>query len=184
MLSACQHVPFSESSLKCSKASGWFALQKLVCARAFREKGSKHYNLILLCREYFRELVLDNNGRLRWQRLENLIEEGSKSLDYDPQQLWLLAAWVLGEQGAPVRKPLVEELARLMDAAVASETFIFWLNQNFSIRLLLLFSQPHVNLSCHSLKDCRAWKQWMVLPLNVIAVWSWKDNHIQTVVHT
>ena len=76
----------------------------------------------MLYREYFRELVLDYNGRLRWQRLENLIEEGSKSLDYDPQQLWLLAAWVLGEQGSQVRKPLVEELVRLMDAAVASES--------------------------------------------------------------
>jgi hypothetical protein len=70
-------------------------------------------------RESFRETVLDENGRLRWSRLENLIEEGSKSLDYDPQQLWMLAKWVLGPQGQVVRKPLVDELARLMDAATA-----------------------------------------------------------------
>ena len=70
-------------------------------------------------RDSLRELVLDDGGRLRWGRLQNLVEEGSKSQDYDPQQLWLLARWLLGEQGATVRKPLMEELVRLIDAAVA-----------------------------------------------------------------
>jgi len=35
--------------------------------------------------------VLDESGGLRWNRLENLMEESSKSVDYDPSQLWLLA---------------------------------------------------------------------------------------------
>lgn len=82
--------------------------------------GLRHF--VKTHRESFRELVLDGDGRLRWNRLENLIEEGSKSLDYDPQQLWLLAQWVLGEQGVAVRKPLVDELARLIDAAVAGDS--------------------------------------------------------------
>lgn len=47
------------------------------------------------------------------------MEESSKSLDYDPQQLWLIASWILGEQGTNVRGPVVDELARLLDAAVA-----------------------------------------------------------------
>jgi len=45
----------------------------------------------LLCRASFEELVLDEGGGLRWNRLENLMEESSKSVDYDPSQLWLLA---------------------------------------------------------------------------------------------
>lgn len=65
--------------------------------------------------------MLDEFGRLRWKRLENLVEESSKSVDYDPQQLWLLANWILGEQGANVRGPVVDELARLLDAVVAGE---------------------------------------------------------------
>lgn len=71
--------------------------------------------------------MLDESGRLRWSRLENLIEEGSKSMDYNPQQLWLLAQWVLGPQGQDMRKPLVEELARLMDAATAGH-HVIWTN--------------------------------------------------------
>ena len=44
-----------------------------------------------MCRASFEELVLDEAGGLRWNRLENLMEESSKSVDYDPAQLWLLA---------------------------------------------------------------------------------------------
>lgn len=44
-----------------------------------------------MCRASFEELVLDEGGGLRWNRLENLMEESSKSVDYDPAQLWLLA---------------------------------------------------------------------------------------------
>lgn len=35
----------------------------------------------------FEDLILVN-GRMRWSRLENLFEEGSKSQDYDPAQVW------------------------------------------------------------------------------------------------
>ena len=44
-----------------------------------------------LCRASFEELVLEEDGGLRWNRLENLMEESSKSVDYDASQLWLLA---------------------------------------------------------------------------------------------
>ena len=71
------------------------------------------------CRESFRELVLDDSGRIRWNRLENLVQEGSKSYDFQPQQLWLLANWIIEGQGSVVRQPLVNELARLLDAVVA-----------------------------------------------------------------
>ena len=70
-------------------------------------------------RESFRELVVDNSGRLRWNRVENLILESTKSLDYDSTQLWLIVNWVLGEQGQSIRDTAVSEFARLIDAAVA-----------------------------------------------------------------
>ncbi|KAL0045149.1 hypothetical protein WJX82_010101 [Trebouxia sp. C0006] len=70
-------------------------------------------------RASFEELVLDEGGGLRWNRLENLMEESSKSVDYDPSQLWLLADWIVGESGKTVRKPLCHELVRLLDTLVA-----------------------------------------------------------------
>lgn len=38
------------------------------------------------CSSSFEDLILVN-GRMRWSRLENLFEEGSKSQDYDPAQV-------------------------------------------------------------------------------------------------
>ena len=72
-------------------------------------------------RASFEDLVL-KNGRLRWGRVENLWREGSKSADFDPQQLWLLAEWICSESGRPVRKPLALELVRLVDAVAAKTT--------------------------------------------------------------
>ncbi|KAG7674837.1 hypothetical protein Ndes2526B_g07677 [Nannochloris sp. 'desiccata'] len=72
-------------------------------------------------RASFEDLVLQD-GRLRWERLENLWSEGSKSQDFDPQQLWLLAEWVCSEGGRPVRKPLAMELVRLIDAVAVHAT--------------------------------------------------------------
>ena len=43
------------------------------------------------CRASFEELVLEADGGLRWSRLENLMQESSKSVGYDASQLWLLA---------------------------------------------------------------------------------------------
>ena len=72
-------------------------------------------------RASFEDLVLQD-GRLRWERLENLWSEGSKSQDFDPQQLWLLAEWVCSEGGRPVRKPLAMELVRVIDAVAVNAT--------------------------------------------------------------
>jgi aarF domain-containing kinase len=72
-------------------------------------------------RASFEDLVLQD-GRLRWERLENLWSEGSKSQDFDPQQLWLLAEWMCSEGGRPVRKPLAMELVRLIDAVAVDAT--------------------------------------------------------------
>ncbi|KAK9815500.1 hypothetical protein WJX72_004714 [[Myrmecia] bisecta] len=71
-------------------------------------------------RSSFEDLILEN-GRLRWNRLENLLEEGSKSSDFDASQLWLLGDWVISDAGVAVRKPVCQELVRLLDAAVADE---------------------------------------------------------------
>lgn len=68
---------------------------------------------------------MDDSGRLRWNRVENLIEESSKTLDQDPAQLWLIASWVLGDTGSSIRGPFVDEIARLMDAAVAGSLLCF-----------------------------------------------------------
>lgn len=72
-------------------------------------------------RASFEDMVL-KDGRLRWGRLENLWKEGSRSADFDPQQLWLLAEWICSESGRPVRKPLALELVRLVDAIAAQAT--------------------------------------------------------------
>ncbi len=58
-------------------------------------------------------------GRVRWNRVENLVVESSKSAGFDPSQLWMVVDWVLGEPGAGIRKPLAAEVARLIDSAVA-----------------------------------------------------------------
>lgn len=39
--------------------------------------------------------MLEEDGGLRWSRLENLMQESSKSVDYDASQLWLLAGRLL-----------------------------------------------------------------------------------------
>jgi hypothetical protein len=64
--------------------------------------------------------VLQDN-QLRWNRLENLMREGSKSQDFDATQLWMLASWLLSENAAGVRAKLAVELARMLDAAAAAD---------------------------------------------------------------
>ena len=78
------------------------------------------------CRESFRELVLTDSGRVRWNRIENLVEESSKSVGYDRSQLWKVADWIFGDPGAGVRKPVAAELARLIDSAVAGPTCLIF----------------------------------------------------------
>lgn len=68
----------------------------------------------------FEELVFQND-RFRWNRLENLLREGSKSQDYDPGQLWLLAQWLVGPNAPKIREKVAQELARMLDALAASE---------------------------------------------------------------
>lgn len=51
----------------------------------------KCLKLINWHRASFEELVLDEAGQLKWNRLENLLQESSRSVGYDPSQLWLLA---------------------------------------------------------------------------------------------
>ena len=72
-----------------------------------------------VCRHSFQELVLTDSGRVRWNRIENLVAESSKSVGYDRSQLWRVADWIFGDPGAGVRKPVAAELARLIDSAVA-----------------------------------------------------------------
>lgn len=55
----------------------------------------------------------------RWNRLENLLEESNKSQAYDASALWLLAEWVVSEAGAGVRKPVIAEAVRMLDALIA-----------------------------------------------------------------
>ena len=63
--------------------------------------------------------MLTDSGRVRWNRIENLVAESSKSVGYDRSQLWRVADWIFGDPGAGVRKPVAAELARLIDSAVA-----------------------------------------------------------------
>lgn len=61
------------------------------------------------------------NNQLRWNRLENLLREGSKSSDFDASQLWLLANWLLSPNAEGIRHKLAVELARMLDATAASQ---------------------------------------------------------------
>ncbi|KAL4858875.1 Protein ACTIVITY OF BC1 COMPLEX KINASE 3 [Chlorella vulgaris] len=110
-------------------------------------------------RSSFEDLVLVN-GRVRWSRLENLFEEGSKSQDYDPAQLWLLAEWVCSEGGRPVRKPLAAELVRLIDALITSSVReqLSQRSGNAALALRLVPGQPDEQLSVE-----RAHLLWGVL---------------------
>lgn len=69
----------------------------------------------------FEDLIL-KDGQFRWNRLENLLLEGSKSQDFDPNQLWLLAEWLLSPGASSVRASVVAELARMVDALAATNT--------------------------------------------------------------
>uniref|UniRef100_A0A7S3QQ29 Protein kinase domain-containing protein n=1 Tax=Dunaliella tertiolecta TaxID=3047 RepID=A0A7S3QQ29_DUNTE len=68
----------------------------------------------------FEDLML-KNGQFRWHRLENLMEQGSKSQDFDPSQLWLLAEWLLSDTAGSVRESIVTEIARMVDAVAAGD---------------------------------------------------------------
>jgi hypothetical protein len=52
------------------------------------------------------------DDRFRWNRLENLLREGSKSQDFDPTQLWLLAGWLLGPNAPKIREKVRGRLGR------------------------------------------------------------------------
>ncbi|KAJ9512695.1 hypothetical protein QJQ45_018800 [Haematococcus lacustris] len=71
-------------------------------------------------RHSFEDLIL-KEGQFRWNRLENLMREGSKSQDFDPSQLWLLAEWILSPTAVGVRQSVIAELARMVDAVAASD---------------------------------------------------------------
>lgn len=65
--------------------------------------------------------MLAQNDQLRWNRLENLLREGSKSSDFDASQLWLLANWLLSPNAEGIRHKLAVELARMLDATAAAQ---------------------------------------------------------------
>jgi len=65
------------------------------------------------------EMVLHQDGRFRWSRLDNLLREGSKSSALTSDQLWLLGEYLCSDNGTSIRVPLVEEMARLIDAYAA-----------------------------------------------------------------
>eukprot|EP00878_Enallax_costatus_P031030 GHUV01033859.1.p1 GENE.GHUV01033859.1~~GHUV01033859.1.p1 ORF type:complete len:615 (+),score=219.69 GHUV01033859.1:1031-2875(+) len=71
-------------------------------------------------RASFEDLIIKNN-QLRWNRLENLLREGSKSSDFDASQLWLLANWLLSPNAEGIRHKLAVELARMVDATAAAQ---------------------------------------------------------------
>ncbi|CAD7705399.1 unnamed protein product [Ostreobium quekettii] len=71
-------------------------------------------------RSSFEDLVLQD-GQFRWNRLENLLRESSKSTDFDASQLWLLAEWMVSPTAEGLRDPLVTELSRIVDAMAATD---------------------------------------------------------------
>lgn len=49
-----------------------------------------------------------------------------------------MASWMLGEQGADIRQPVVDELARLIDTAVAGESSPSHCAQSLGSRMHLI----------------------------------------------
>eukprot|EP00798_Chlamydomonas_sp_ICE-L_P023264 gene23264-30493_t len=64
------------------------------------------------------DLVIED-GKIRWNRVENLMREGSRSQDYDPAELWLLADWLMTPNASSVRNMVVKEMTRMVDAYAA-----------------------------------------------------------------
>ena len=81
----------------------------------FKMQGRiKHVKEIVfceMCRQSFEELILED-GELRWNRMENLLRESRKSMDFDASQLWLLLDWLVSDQGRSIRGPLASDLVR------------------------------------------------------------------------
>ncbi|KAF5834299.1 ABC1 family-domain-containing protein [Dunaliella salina] len=94
-------------------------------------------------RDSFEDLML-KDGQFRWNRLQNLMEQGSKSQDFDPSQLWLLAEWLLSDTAGNVRASIVKEIARMMDAVTASNVRqrIADATGNFALAEQLVPTQP------------------------------------------
>lgn len=65
------------------------------------------------------EEVLFKDGRLRWSRFEQLVIEGRKSQDFDPDQMWQLLDWMISPASQKIRDQLAKELAAMLDAVVA-----------------------------------------------------------------
>jgi hypothetical protein len=53
-------------------------------------------------RSTFEELML-KDGQFRWNRLLNLIRESRKSIDTDPERIWLIAEWFFSEDAKQIR---------------------------------------------------------------------------------
>jgi hypothetical protein len=60
-----------------------------------------------------------SDGSFRWNRFENLLREGSQSSDFDPEQLWVLAKWLVSPSAGEIRRPMAEEFVRLIDGFAA-----------------------------------------------------------------
>lgn len=88
---------------------GWMLLHVVM-----QHSGLSQHTPMLLC-------PLLQNNQLRWNRLENLLREGSKSSDFDASQLWLLANWLLSPNAEGIRHKLAVELARMLDATAAAQ---------------------------------------------------------------
>ena len=70
-------------------------------------------------RSSLEDLILDD-GKIRFNRLDNLVREGSKSYDFDADGVWTLVEWVFSDGGRPVRKPLAREMVRIVDAYISN----------------------------------------------------------------
>ena len=68
-------------------------------------------------RETFKELML-KDGRFRWNRLINLLNESSKSQGIDTSKLWLIAEWFFSEEAKEIRNYVVE--VRLLMSALCA----------------------------------------------------------------
>ena len=111
-------------------------LRSLTVLEGLALQADPNYRLIAKCYPYmanrlltdpapelrasFEELII-KDGTFRWNRLENLVNEGSKSQFFDPSSLWLLADWLLSPNAQGVRSMVVVEAARMVDAVAAQD---------------------------------------------------------------
>eukprot|EP00471_Norrisiella_sphaerica_P006335 CAMPEP_0184480298 /NCGR_PEP_ID=MMETSP0113_2-20130426/1791_1 /TAXON_ID=91329 /ORGANISM="Norrisiella sphaerica, Strain BC52" /LENGTH=757 /DNA_ID=CAMNT_0026858683 /DNA_START=345 /DNA_END=2621 /DNA_ORIENTATION=- len=93
--------------------------------------------------------VAPDKQRIRWNRFESLLTEGSKSKGFDSDGLWLLLDWLVQDTGKNVRKPATRELVSVADGMALNtlrHTLVNLINKDTADRLAPLETPADVEV--------------------------------------